>query len=138
MDNIVPITWIELGSAIALTLAVTVVVVTFIREPLAGVLDLVCGEPAASRFWATFASIMLVFGPLFLVCFAAGRAANLAEFIRQAVYLISFGLIAAFSVMGLAVLYSVRNGDQPASGKPVQAGSARSAPTAEEPSSAPS
>ncbi len=111
MTQIVPITWIELGSAIALTLAITVVVVALIRQPLAGVLDLVCGEPAASRFWATFASLMLVFGPLFLVCYAAGRAQNLAEFIRQAVYLISFGLIGAFVLMGAAVLMSVRKGD---------------------------
>lgn len=114
MTQIVPITWIELGSAIALTLAITVVVVALIRQPLAGVLDLVCGEPAASRFWATFASIMLVFGPLFLVCYAAGRAQNLAEFIRQAVYLISFGLIGAFVLMGVAVLLSVRKGDDAA------------------------
>jgi hypothetical protein len=54
---------------------------------------------------------MLVFGPLFLVCYAAGRAQNLAEFIRQAVYLISFGLIGAFVLMGAAVLMSVRKGD---------------------------
>lgn len=51
-------------------------------------------------------------------CFAAGRAANLAEFIRQAVYLISFGLIGAFVLMGLAVLFSVRKGAEVATTKP--------------------
>ena len=108
------ITWIELGSAVVLTLTVTSAVAALMWRPLHAVLNLVCGEEVAARFWTTFASVMLVFGPLFLVCFAAGRAGNLAEFIRQAVYLISLGLIGAFVIMGLAVLSSAKVHGAPA------------------------
>lgn len=101
------ITWIELGIALALTLAATLTVARIMWQPLHGVLELVCNSPAAARFWTTFASVMLVCGPLFLVCFAAGRTESLAAFIRQAVYLCSLGLIGAFVIMGMAVATSI-------------------------------
>jgi hypothetical protein len=102
------ITWIELGIALALTMAATLTVARIMWKPLHGVLELACHGAVPARFWSTFASVMLVCGPLFLVCFAAGRAATLAEFIRQAVYLCSLGLIGAFIIMGWAVMNSVR------------------------------
>lgn len=102
------ITWIELGIALALTLAATLTVARIMWRPLHGVLELVCHRPVPARFWTTFASVMLVCGPLFLVCFAAGRAESLAAFIRQAVYLCSLGLIGAFVIMGIAVATCVR------------------------------
>jgi NhaP-type Na+/H+ or K+/H+ antiporter len=102
------ITWIELGAVLAFTLAATLTVTRIMWRPLHDVLLLVCGEPAAARFWTTFASVMLVCGPLFLVCFAAGRSANLAELLRQAVYLCSLGLIGAFIAMGVAVGLAVQ------------------------------
>ncbi|MCQ4160542.1 hypothetical protein NON00_11450 [Roseomonas sp. GC11] len=102
------ITWIELGIALTLTLAATLTVARIMWRPLYGVLELVCHGAVPARFWTTFASVMLVCGPLFLVCFAAGRAETLAAFIRQAVYLCSLGLIGAFGIMGLAVATCVR------------------------------
>jgi hypothetical protein len=102
------ITWIELGVALAITLAATLTVARIMWRPLHGVLELVCHGAIPARFWTTFASVMLVCGPLFLVCFAAGRAGTLAEFIRQAVYLCSLGLIGAFVVMGIAVIRAIR------------------------------
>ena len=102
------ITWIELGIALALTLVATVTVARIMWRPLHGVLDLVCHGAVPARFWTTFASVMLVCGPLFLVCFAAGRAETLADLIRQAVYLCSLGLIGAFVIMGYAVAASIR------------------------------
>lgn len=102
------ITWIELGIALALTLAATLTVARIMWRPLHGVIEIVCHGAVPARFWTTFASVMLVCGPLFLVCFAAGRAGTLAEFIRQAVYLCSLGLIGAFVVMGVAVVGAVR------------------------------
>jgi hypothetical protein len=102
------IDWIELGIALALTLAATLTVARIMWRPLHGVLELVCHGKVPAQFWTTFASVMLVCGPLFLVCFAAGRAETLAAFIRQAVYLCSIGLISAFVIMGVAVATSVR------------------------------
>jgi hypothetical protein len=102
------ITWIELGAALALTLAATLTVARIMWNPLHGVLEMACHDAIPARFWATFASVMLVCGPLFLVCFAAGRSGTLAEFIRQAVYLCSLGLIGAFVIMGWAVMNSIR------------------------------
>lgn len=128
------ITWIELGSAVVLTLTVTTAVAALMWRPLYAVLHLVCGEAVAARFWTTFASVMLVFGPLFLVCFAAGRAGNLAEFIRQAVYLISLGLIGAFVIMGLAVLRSAKAHEAP--GKPGAAPAPPAGPAAASPAAA--
>lgn len=123
------ITWIELCIALALTLAATLTIARIMWRPLHGVLELVCHGPVPARFWTTFASVMLVCGPLFLVCFAAGRAETLAAFIRQAVYLLSLGLIGAFVIMGIAVATSVR----PAQPEATPSGSAPASP----PSAAP-
>jgi hypothetical protein len=65
-------------------------------------------SPFSVSFWTTFASVVLVCGPLFLVCFAAGRAESLAALIRQAVHLCSLGLVGAFVIMGIAVATCVR------------------------------
>ena len=80
--------------------------IAVIRRPLFGVLQLVCGNDVGARFWTTFAAVLLVMGPLFLVFTAAGGAASLADFVRRAVYLVSFGVIGAFMVMGAAVMLS--------------------------------
>ena len=98
--------WLQLVIAAALTLGLTSAVALVIRRPLFGVLQLVCGNDVGARFWTTFAAVLLVMGPLFLVFTAAGGAANLADFVRRAVYLVSFGVIAAFLIMGAAVMMS--------------------------------
>ena len=98
--------WLQLVIAAALTLGLTTVVALIIRRPLHGVLQLVCGTEVSARFWTTFALVLLVMGPLFLVFTAAGGAANLADFVRRTVYLVSFGVIGAFLVMGAAVMLS--------------------------------
>jgi hypothetical protein len=97
------ITWIELGAALALTFVATTTVAAIMWRPLHGVLEFICHGGAAARFWTTFSAVMLVCGPLFLVSFAAGRSLSMADFIRQAVYLCSLGLIGAFVIMGVAV-----------------------------------
>ncbi len=51
-------------------------------------------------------AVLLVMGPLFLVFIAAGDATNTADFVRRAVYLVSFGVIGAFLVMDAAVMLS--------------------------------
>ena len=98
--------WLQLVIAAAVTLGLTTIVALVIRRPLFGVLQLICGHDVSARFWTTFASVLMVMGPLFLVFTAAGGATNLADFVRRAVYLVSFGLIAAFVVMGAAVMMS--------------------------------
>ena len=98
--------WLQLVIAAGLTLGLTSIVALVIRRPLFGVLQLVCGSDVGARFWTTFAAVLLVMGPLFLVFTAAGGAMNLADFVRRAVYLVSFGVIGAFMVMGAAVMMS--------------------------------
>ena len=98
--------WMQLVIAAVLTLGLTTTVAVVIRRSLFGVLQLICGHDVGARFWTTFASVLMVMGPLFLVFTAAGGADNLADFVRRAVYLVSFGLIAAFLVMGAAVMLS--------------------------------
>lgn len=98
--------WMQLVIAAVLTLGLTTTVAIVIRRSLFGVLQLICGHDVGARFWTTFASVLMVMGPLFLVFTAAGGADNLADFVRRAVYLVSFGLIAAFLVMGAAVMLS--------------------------------
>lgn len=98
--------WLQLVIAAGLTLGLTSIVAVVIRRPLFGVLQLVCGTDVGARFWTTFAAVLLVMGPLFLVFTAAGGAVNLADFVRRAVYLVSFGVIGAFMVMGAAVMMS--------------------------------
>ena len=99
--------WLQLILAAALTLSLTSIAAALIHKPLYGVLELVCGTAVAARFWTTFAAILIVMGPLFLVFTAAGGATNLADFVRRAVYLVSFGIIGAFLIMGAAVMLSV-------------------------------
>lgn len=111
--------WMELGIALAVTLAATLLVVRVIWQPLFGVLELICQSAVGARFWTTFAAVMLVCGPLFLVCFAAGRSMGLADFIRQAITLCSLGLIGGFFVMGWALLHSIRQAVAPAPAAPV-------------------
>ena len=101
-----PIDWQQLIVAAALTLGLTSLVALVIRRPLFAVLALICGNDVGARFWTAFTSVMLVAGPLFLVFTAAGGAASLADFVRRAVYLVSFGIIGAFMVMGAAVMMS--------------------------------
>lgn len=98
--------WLQLVIAAALTLGLTTIVALVIRRPLHGVLQLVCGTEVTARFWTTFTLVLLVMGPLFLVFTAAGGATNLADFVRRTVYLVSFGVIGAFLVMGAAVMLS--------------------------------
>lgn len=98
--------WQQLAIAAGLTLAITTIVAVAIRKPLYGVLTMVCGSDVGARFWTTFASVLLVMGPLFLVFTAAGGAANLADFVRRSVYLVSLGVIGSFMIMGMAVMYS--------------------------------
>ncbi|HEY4250492.1 MAG TPA: hypothetical protein VGM87_04815 [Roseomonas sp.] len=102
------VTWMELGIALAVTLAATLTVIGVIWRPLFGMLEVICQGGVAARFWTTFAAVMLVCGPLFLVCFAAGQARGLADFIRQAITLCSLGLIGGFCVMGWALLSGIR------------------------------
>ena len=98
--------WLQLAVAAALTLGLTSVVAAIISRPLFAVLQLVCGSDVGARFWTTFSAVMLVMGPLFLVFTAAGGAVSLADFVRRAVYLVSFGVIGAFCIMGAAVMMS--------------------------------
>lgn len=98
--------WLQLVVAAVTTLGLTTVVALVIRGPLHGVLQLVCGTEVSARFWTTFSLVLLVMGPLFLVFTAAGGATSLADFVRRTVYLVSFGVIGAFLVMGAAVMLS--------------------------------
>ena len=98
--------WLQLVIAALMTLGLTTVVALVIRRPLHGVLQLVCGTEVSAQFWTTFALVLLVMGPLFLVFTAAGGATNLADFVRRTVYLVSLGVIGAFLVMGGAVMLS--------------------------------
>ena len=102
----IAVDWLQLIIAAALTLGLTTAVASVIRTPLYNVLKLVCGTDVSARFWTTFAAVLLVMGPLFLVFTAAGGAENLADFVRRTVYLVSFGVIGAFLVMGAAVMLS--------------------------------
>src|SRR6266567_1654736 len=102
-DPILAIDWLQLVLAAVLTLGLTSIVALIIRGPLYGVLQLVCGTDVAARFWTTFSAVLLVMGPLFLVFTAAGGASNLADFVRRAVYLVSFGVIGAFLAIGSAM-----------------------------------
>lgn len=106
LEPVLAVDWLQLILAAVLTLGLTSIVALVIRRPLFGVLQLVCGNDVGARFWTTFAAVLLVMGPLFLVFTAAGGAANLADFVRRAVYLVSFGVIGAFMVMGAAVMLS--------------------------------
>ena len=96
--------------AAALTLGLTSLVAAVIRRPLYDVLRLVCGSDVGARFWTTFAAVLLVMGPLFLVFTAAGGAimlalgllpkmAALVEAVPQVVLggagLVMFGMVAA-------------------------------------------
>ncbi len=105
--NPIAVDWIQLVVAGALTIGLTTVVAVVIREPLLGVLRLMCGHEVGARFWTTFATVLIVMGPLFLVFTAAAGAESLADFVRRTVYLVSFGVIGAFVVMGAAVMLSV-------------------------------
>ena len=105
-DGGLAVDWLQLVIAAGLTLGLTSTVALVIRRPLYGVLQLVCGNDVGARFWTTFAAVLLVMGPLFLVFTAAGGASNLADFVRRAVYLVSLGVIGAFMVMGAAVMLS--------------------------------
>lgn len=98
--------WLQLVVAGALTLGLTSIVAMFIRSSLFGVLQMICGTEVSARFWTTFSLVLLVMGPLFLVFTAAGGAESLADFVRRTVYLVSFGVIAAFLAMGAAVMLS--------------------------------
>jgi hypothetical protein len=98
--------WLQLVIAAALTLSLTSAVALVIKRPLFGVLQLVCGSDVGARFWTTFSAVLIVMGPLFLVFTAAGGATNLADFVRRATYLVSFGIIGAFCIMGIAVMLS--------------------------------
>ena len=100
------VAWQQLAIAALLTLGLTSVVALVIRRPLYGVLQMICGEEVGARFWTTFASVLLVLGPLFLVFTAASGAQTMAELVRRSVYLGSFGVIGAFLVMGAAVMLS--------------------------------
>ena len=106
LEPVLAVDWLQLVLAAVLTLGLTSIVALVIRRPLFGVLQLVCGNDVGARFWTTFAAVLLVMGPLFLVFTAAGGAANLADFVRRAVYLVSFGVIGAFMVLGAAVMLS--------------------------------
>jgi len=98
--------WLQLAVAGVLTLGLTSVAALIIRKPLHGVLQLICGHETGARFWTTFSTMLLVVAPLFLVFTAAGGAESLADFVRRTVYLVSFGIIAAFLAMGAAVMLS--------------------------------
>jgi hypothetical protein len=106
--------WMELGIALAVTLVATLSVIRVIWQPLFDVLELICRSAVAARFWTTFAAVMLVCGPLFLVCFAAERARNLADFIRQAIAFCSLGLIGTFCLMSGALMNGIRRNERAA------------------------
>ncbi len=103
-DPTLAVGWMQLVLAAVLTLGLTSVVALVIRKPLFGVLQLVCGSDVGARFWTTFAAVLLMFGPLFLVFTAGGTTINLADFVRRTVYLASLGIIGAFLIMGAAVM----------------------------------
>jgi hypothetical protein len=95
--------WTQLGIAWGLTLILTLVVAAIMRRPLFAVLQFVCGTDIGARFWTAYTSIMLVAGPLFLVSLGSFGSANLADFVRRAMVLISLGLIGTVVIMGIAV-----------------------------------
>lgn len=104
--NPLAVDWSQLVLAGILTIGLTSTVALVIRKPLLGVLQLICGGEVGAAFWATFSMVLIVMGPLFLVFTAAGGAESLADFVRRTVYLVSFGVIGAFLVMGAAVMLS--------------------------------
>ena len=103
----IAVDWLQLVVAGALTIGLTTAVSLVIRGPLLGVLRLMCGNEVGAVFWTTFATVLIVMGPLFLVFTAAAGAENLADFVRRTVYLVSLGVIGAFLVMGAAVMLSM-------------------------------
>lgn len=102
----VPVDWLQLVLAAAFALGLSAGAAAYIRPSLFGVLAQVCGTDVAARFWTSFSVVLTVVGPLYLVFVAAGNATSLADFVRRSVYLASFGIIAAFAVMGAAVMLS--------------------------------
>ena len=106
-EAVIAVDWLQLIFAAVLTLGLTSIVAIVIRRPLHGVLQLICGTEVAAQFWTVFSAVLLVIGPLFLVFVAAGGAASMADFVRRAVYLVSFGIIGALCVMGAAVMLSL-------------------------------
>lgn len=106
--------WMELGIALGVTLVASLSVIRVIWRPLFDVLELICRSPVAARFWSTFAAVMLVCGPLFLVCFAAERARSAADFIRQAIAFCSLGLIGTFCLMSGALMNGIRRNERAA------------------------
>lgn len=111
------VNWEQLIIAALLTLGLTTAVSLVIRKPLHAVLELICGTAVSAHFWTTFALVLLIAGPLFLVFTAAGGAQSLADFVRRTIYLVSFGIIAGFLVMGSAVMLSV-SGHAAPNGRP--------------------
>jgi hypothetical protein len=102
----VAVDWEQLLLAGALTLGLATIVALVIRKPLFHVMRMVCGTEVGARFWTVFTNVLLVMVPLFLVFTAAGGGQSLADFVRRTVYLVSFGIIGAFLVMGAAVMLS--------------------------------
>ena len=105
--NALAVDWLQLVLAGVVTIGLTTTVAMVIRKPLLGVLQLICGHEVGAAFWTTFSMVLIVMGPLFLVFTAAAGAENLADFVRRTVYLVSFGVISAFLVMGAAVMLSI-------------------------------
>jgi surface polysaccharide O-acyltransferase-like enzyme len=100
--------WIQLGLAWGLTLCLTLIVAGIIHRPLFAVLQYICGTDVGARFWTAYSGIMIVVGPLFLVSLGALGSANLADFARRTMVLISLGLISTVVIMGIAVRSAVR------------------------------
>ena len=92
-----------LGTAWALTLALTLTVVAILRAPLFGVLQFVCGNDIGARFWTAYSSVMIVVGPLFTVSFGGIQTGDFSDFLRVVMVRLSLGLIGAMIIMGLSV-----------------------------------
>ena len=104
--NPLAVDWLQLVLAGVLTIGLTTAVALVIRKPLLGMLQLITGQEVGAAFWTTFAMVLIVMGPLFLVFTAAAGADSLADFVRRTVYLVSLGVIGAFVVLGAAVMFS--------------------------------
>lgn len=99
--------WTYFASAVGLTLTLSLTVALVIRAPLLSVLKHICGTDIGARFWTTYACVMIVVGPLFLVAGFVKDGVDLIHFLRSTVAMTAFGLIGTFIIMGWAVGRSI-------------------------------
>ncbi len=108
-----PVDWDQLIIAAALVLSLSTTTVAALRGPLAAVLRHTRGSDALAQFWTIVASALMVLVPVFLVFTSVGQAVSLPDLVRRAVYMSSFGVVAALLTVGLAVMIGMPDAAAP-------------------------